>query len=43
MQNKNVTIREDQEKFVKEHCINVSRFLQKHIDEEMRTRGVEID
>ena len=39
MKTKNVTIREDQQKFIKEHCINLSRFLQKHLDKEMEARG----
>ena len=39
MKTKNVTIREDQEKFVKESCLNVSRFLQKCLDEEIAKRG----
>ena len=43
MKTKNVTIREDQEKFIKEHCINLSRFLQKHLDREIEIRGEIID
>ena len=39
MKTKNVTIREDQEKFVKDSCLNVSGFLQKCLDEEIAKRG----
>lgn len=41
MKNKNVTIREDQEKFVKESCLNLSRLLQRCLDEEIERRGGE--
>jgi len=32
---KNITIREDQEKYIKEHFVNLSRFVQKRLDEMM--------
>jgi hypothetical protein len=37
MQRKSITIREDQAKWVTEKHINLSRFVQDKIDEEMKT------
>jgi hypothetical protein len=36
MQHKNITIREDQTKWIIEKHINLSRFVQDKIDEEMK-------
>lgn len=36
MIHKHITIREDQEEWVKENHINLSRFVQAKIDEEMK-------
>jgi len=36
---KHVTIREDQAVFVEKHAINLSRFLQNKLDEEMKKYG----
>jgi len=36
---KHVTIRKDQEEFAKKHAINLSRFLQNKLDEEMEKLG----
>ena len=33
---KTITIREDQEEWIRSRCINLSRFVQAKIDEEMR-------
>jgi len=33
---KNITIRADQEKFIQEKAISLSRFVQKKIDEEIK-------
>ena len=33
---KNVSITEKQEKWIKDKCINLSRFLQKRLDEEVK-------
>ena len=36
---KHLTIRQDQDEFVKRHAINLSRFLQRKLDEEMEKYG----
>jgi len=33
---KNITIRKDQEKFIQDKALNLSRFVQKKIDVEMK-------
>ena len=36
MKRRNITIRDDQAEWVKENCLNLSRFVQKKLDELMK-------